>query len=101
MFYSFIELRKKLLNFFESSDHFEPSDILKIMPQSYLMKERVLLLAKGKRYKEVRVLCEVYEFRHLGCVLISCAMLNLLSMWLIEHLSGIKIRVFFSKYLSS
>jgi hypothetical protein len=49
----FIVLRKKLLHYLENSDYFEPRLILELMPPNYLYKERVLLLAKEKRYKEV------------------------------------------------
>ena len=54
---SYIELRGKLLKFFESSEFYEPLAILEYMPPNYLIKERVLLLAKSKKYKEVFSLC--------------------------------------------
>ena len=48
-----LALRKKLLHFFENSDYFEPSLIMELMPPDYLHKERVILLAKSKKYKDV------------------------------------------------
>ena len=52
-----VELRKKLMNFFESSDHFDPISIIELMPPSYLLKERVFLLAKSRKYKEAFGIC--------------------------------------------
>ncbi len=45
------------MNFFESSDHFEPLAIIELMPPNYLLKERVLLLAKSRKYKEAFGIC--------------------------------------------
>lgn len=44
---SFLELRKKLLAFLETSDHFEAQVVIDLMPKDYLHKERALLLAKA------------------------------------------------------
>eukprot|EP00347_Sterkiella_histriomuscorum_P020588 403337236 len=51
------ELREKLMMLFEKSDFFEPQPILEQMPQNYLIKERVILLAKSRRYKEAFTIC--------------------------------------------
>ena len=45
------------MKFFENSEHYEPLAILEYMPVNYLVKERVLLLAKSKKYKEAFSLC--------------------------------------------
>ena len=45
------------MKFFESSEFYEPLAILEYMPPTYLIKERVLLLAKSKKYKEAFSLC--------------------------------------------
>ena len=52
-----LDLRKKLMSFFESSDLFEAKVVLDLMPESYLTKEKALLLAKSKLYKEALDLC--------------------------------------------
>jgi len=41
------------MTLFESSDLFEPLPIIELMPANYLTKERVILLIKSRRYKEV------------------------------------------------
>ena len=45
------------MSFFESSDLFEAKVVLDLMPESYLTKEKALLLAKSKLYKEALDLC--------------------------------------------
>ena len=43
--------------FFESSDYFEPGVILELMPGNYLLKERVILMAKARKYKDAFNIC--------------------------------------------
>lgn len=43
--------------FFEGSDLFDESEVLGLLPPDYLLKERALLLAKSKQYKEAISLC--------------------------------------------
>lgn len=52
-----VEMRKKLMSFLESSDLYEATLVLELMPANYLLKERALLLAKLKRYKEAMAIC--------------------------------------------
>lgn len=53
-----VDLRKKLMAFFENSNLFDASVVLELMVNdTYLLKERSMLLAKSKRYKEAIALC--------------------------------------------
>jgi hypothetical protein len=52
-----LELRRKLMVFFEQSDLCEASVVLELMPEGYLLKERALMLAKAKRYREAVHIC--------------------------------------------
>lgn len=52
-----LEIRKKLMDFFQSSVIFEAVAVIGLMPHDYLHKERALLLAKSKNYSEALDIC--------------------------------------------
>ena len=45
--------------FFETSDHFEASVVLELMPDEpdFMLKERAILMAKAKRFRESLNIC--------------------------------------------
>jgi hypothetical protein len=47
------------MSFFETSDHFEAAVVLELMPEeeNFMLKERALLMAKAKRYREAISIC--------------------------------------------
>eukprot|EP00351_Strombidinopsis_sp_SopsisLIS2011_P000712 CAMPEP_0116871800 /NCGR_PEP_ID=MMETSP0463-20121206/2297_1 /TAXON_ID=181622 /ORGANISM="Strombidinopsis sp, Strain SopsisLIS2011" /LENGTH=96 /DNA_ID=CAMNT_0004510877 /DNA_START=1391 /DNA_END=1681 /DNA_ORIENTATION=+ len=51
------EFRKKLLLFLETSDMFEPNELLKLIPADYLFKEKALVLVKAGRFEEAYHIC--------------------------------------------
>jgi hypothetical protein len=56
-----VELRRKLMSFFETSDLFEGGVVLELMPDlpesGFLAKERALVMAKARRLREALGLC--------------------------------------------
>lgn len=54
-----LELRKKLMAFFETSDLFEAAVVLELMPEEidFMLKERAILMAKARRIKEALSIC--------------------------------------------
>lgn len=41
----------------ETSDLFEPSELLKLIPQDYLHKEKALVLVKAGKFEEAYEIC--------------------------------------------
>ena len=54
-----VELRRKLMAFFETSDYFEAAVVIELMPEeeNFMLKERAILMAKAKRYREALTIC--------------------------------------------
>jgi len=49
--------RKDLVKLLKFSKHYDPREVLSLLPEYYLHKEKALILAKQKKFKQAMVLC--------------------------------------------